>query len=310
MEAHMSTMRNILAAGAAAAALTLALTHAASAADLPTYIEGNVQADTVTQGTGGSSVVVPDGATATGNWTASDGVANASASISGAPVVFLTAGGDASAGGTATAYASIFYFITVNGPTSFIDYVPIDFVANLATSEFASLAYTGADGDPRAIADAGFSLGGDIYSTGPTSFESRACNAACQWGNFAQGAYVGGYGDPSLTYAISGVAGLQIGRTGVVSETVSIDAVVGSSSYFAGQSANASASADPYFFIDPAFLLDHPGFSLTISPGVENNPLDGGVPEPASWALMLTGVGALGIALRRRRANALLLRRA
>ena len=36
----------------------------------------------------------------------------------------------------------------------------------------------------------------------------------------------------------------------------------------------------------------------------EASPADGGVPEPASWALLLTGFGALGIALRRRPAIA------
>ena len=33
--------------------------------------------------------------------------------------------------------------------------------------------------------------------------------------------------------------------------------------------------------------------------------LGGGVPEPASWALMLVGFGGLGMAMRRRRAVAL-----
>jgi hypothetical protein len=52
-----------------------------------------------------------------------------------------------------------------------------------------------------------------------------------------------------------------------------------------------SASADPMITIDPTFLAQNPGYSLVFSPNLA-------VPEPASWALMLIGVGGLGAALR------------
>jgi hypothetical protein len=51
--------------------------------------------------------------------------------------------------------------------------------------------------------------------------------------------------------------------------------------------------------VDP--MIDVPeGYTLELSPGISA----GGVPEPATWATMLVGFGAMGAALRRRRAKA------
>ena len=53
---------------------------------------------------------------------------------------------------------------------------------------------------------------------------------------------------------------------------------------------------DPMISIDPRF--DDPSlFRFAFSDGITN----GGVPEPASWALMITGFGLAGAAMRRRR---------
>jgi hypothetical protein len=57
---------------------------------------------------------------------------------------------------------------------------------------------------------------------------------------------------------------------------------------------------DPFFEIDPVWSAANPGYSLAFPDGFGNLP--GGVPEPASWALMVAGFGGLGAALRRRRA--------
>lgn len=237
--------------------------------------------------------------TASGSWSASDGLASASASLTGAPVILMTAQGSAAAGGYAYADSSISYFVTVNASSGFTDLVPIHFVANLAASATANQPGLGYDGAPYGLADAAFSLGGNLYTTGPNSFESRSCTGSCLWGNFASGQYLGGYGDPTLSQAISGTAWLGPGDTGVVTETVWIQVGVGG--YFTGDTANAWASADPYFFIDPDFALEHPDISLTFSSGVENNPLGGGgVPEPSAWALMILGFGGAGALLRRR----------
>lgn len=66
---------------------------------------------------------------------------------------------------------------------------------------------------------------------------------------------------------------------------------------------SSRAFADPYFNIDPDFLAANPGFSLAFSPGVGNTlaPPGGAVPEPATWAMMIAGFGAVGSAMRSRR---------
>jgi hypothetical protein len=59
---------------------------------------------------------------------------------------------------------------------------------------------------------------------------------------------------------------------------------------------SGTVSVDPFIFIDPTFLAENPGYSLDFSPAVGNSP--SGVPEPATWATMLLGVGMIGAGLR------------
>ena len=63
---------------------------------------------------------------------------------------------------------------------------------------------------------------------------------------------------------------------------------------------------DAYAFADPvvSFVGAHDGYSLVFSPGIGNGAAPG-VPEPATWAMMVIGFGALGAALRRRSRPAL-----
>lgn len=73
----------------------------------------------------------------------------------------------------------------------------------------------------------------------------------------------------------------------------------------ANSAGNASGTIDPYIRIDPGFL-GASGYRIEVSNGVGNSPADGipiGVPEPAAWALLLTGFGVLGGTLRQRRAG-------
>jgi hypothetical protein len=293
-------MRN-MGLGLGACVVGLTLSQAAGATDLPTYINGYAWAGAVQDGDGANYAAT--GATASGAWSANDGLAAASASISGRPTLRLTADGSALAGGSASAASGISYFVTVNGPVGFTDLVPIRFAANLATSEGVGGAPQGYDGSPRTYAGAAFSLGGNFETAGGAYFwELRDCNTACASGRFANGQYLDGAGSPTLAFALSGLTGLRVGSMGVVSETVQIQA--GVAGFFTDGFANASASADPYFFIDETFLAEHPDVTLTISSQVGNSPLTGGVPEPASWALMLLGFGAAGAILRGRRSTA------
>jgi hypothetical protein len=57
---------------------------------------------------------------------------------------------------------------------------------------------------------------------------------------------------------------------------------------------------DPMITIDPIFLLDNPGYSLIVSPGIGNGPTNP-VPEPESYAMLLAGLGLLGFLARRRK---------
>jgi hypothetical protein len=76
-----------------------------------------------------------------------------------------------------------------------------------------------------------------------------------------------------------------------------------------GMSADCSAFADPAFAFDQAafdammgphtFSLSD-AFQIALSPGLAAT--GGGIPEPASWALMIAGFGLAGAMLRRRRA--------
>ena len=64
----------------------------------------------------------------------------------------------------------------------------------------------------------------------------------------------------------------------------------------------ASAYIDPFFQIDPAFALTHPGYMLAFDPGVGNAlPATPGavVPEPGSLALVAAGLAGI-VGLRRR----------
>ena len=69
----------------------------------------------------------------------------------------------------------------------------------------------------------------------------------------------------------------------------------------------AEAYADPMLSVDPTWARANPttarGLSLSFSDGITNalGTFTLGVPEPASWALMLVGFGLAGGSLRRRR---------
>jgi hypothetical protein len=60
---------------------------------------------------------------------------------------------------------------------------------------------------------------------------------------------------------------------------------------------------ESFYDADPAFAADNPGygaFSSLLSDGDTLTGRGAATPEPGSWALMLVGVGAVGMALRRR----------
>ena len=89
--------------------------------------------------------------------------------------------------------------------------------------------------------------------------------------------------------------GLEVGRIGQV--FLGIDG--GSFGGF------AEASADPYIFVDPAFLASHPGYSVEVSAGIGNAAPVSAVAEPQTYALTMLGLGLLAsrrLAAKRRKA--------
>lgn len=68
----------------------------------------------------------------------------------------------------------------------------------------------------------------------------------------------------------------------------------------AEEGGSATAFADPYFFLSANFSAEHPGYSVVVSPGVANAPV-AGVPEPATWAMLILGFAGVGAGVRRRR---------
>ncbi len=71
-----------------------------------------------------------------------------------------------------------------------------------------------------------------------------------------------------------------------------------------GAEATVNVFVDPYIFIDPVFLASHPGYSIFVSEGMSNDPAAVAVPEPETYTMLLTGLGALGFITRRRKQNA------
>jgi PEP-CTERM motif len=182
---------------------------------------------------------------------------------------------------TATsAEATSTYFFSITGPSDVM--VPVEVNSSINGSfnpQFSS--------DP-AIFLTGYVIAGGSESTGSGEVGLSICPG---------------------TYGIDGCA-----ASGLSSNSVHLDQVVDFSSnslievqmlasiaaaddplsYYSG-----SLSVDPLFTIDPAFLASNPGYSLSFSSGVGNSA--SAVPEPATWAMLLLGIGGIGAAMRSQR---------
>ena len=218
----------------------------------------------------------------------SAGGAKASASATPNNQVLLSAKALSSDTASAFATSSITYTISVSGPSG--SQVLVDFNANLSAGSVVPtsnpLFGVGGDGPPLLdVAQAKASLKVDS-SSDSQSYEVASCAFIC------------------LSPATPGSVALDV--VGSIYATAGTDITVyeyvNASSNKGG---SAYSSADPYFYIDPDFQKNNPpspgstGYGLVVSNGVGN--AVPGAPEPATWALMMIGVGGMGAALRTRR---------
>ena len=205
--------------------------------------------------------------------TFSDGFSSVTVGSQPSPFIRSHAYG-AAANGNPSIAGSITYYVGVDGPTDGT-FVPI----NVAYAMSGKIDIVGAAYD--GFAQANLTLL-SYYRGNPLSLAFLT-----QSGNFN----------------LSGSTAWEIasGTTGQVSLSTHAGLVVG---YFNQEAFGGTADAfiDPIFSIDPGFSATHPGYSLVFSQGVGNG-VAGGVPDPASWTLMVGGFGIVGSALRRRRQN-------
>lgn len=102
---------------------------------------------------------------------------------------------------------------------------------------------------------------------------------------------------------VSGICGEtdfsgQVDAFALPNADYSIQLSVGVYGQFGG---GGNAYIDPFLEIDPAWSVDHPGYSLAVSEGFGNEPLTpSAVPEPSSCALVLSGLALIGAVNRRR----------
>jgi MYXO-CTERM domain-containing protein len=68
-----------------------------------------------------------------------------------------------------------------------------------------------------------------------------------------------------------------------------------------GLSGVSWAFIDPALSIDSDYLAAFPDAQLLLTPGVGNQMVPSPVPEADTWAMLLAGLGLVGVAARRRR---------
>ena len=199
------------------------------------------------------------------------------ASISGTQQCDLNVSCPTSTQATAQVSTALFYaVIDPANPTDTTTMVPLLFTASLTTSV-----------------------------SGPGTSADTSASGSIVWGvgDFIQGCtLLGASFCPSLGSNSSSDASVTDSPYSVQLNTVQrIDMTISGGTAWSAGGTGFSATLDPLVEIDPAFLLTHPGFSLEFSANIPTAATS--VPEPASVAIFGTGLAALGVVRRKRKAS-------
>ena len=211
--------------------------------------------------------------------------ADFSMTLAGTPDPLASAGVDSSIS-TATASAQLFYYMEVVGGSG-----PVPVTVDVIASLFASSYGDGSGGAAFQIQQVSGISGSTICSSGsPCLVQS--------WG----------------TCSVASAPGFCVGTPTAISVDTA-ESLFSNTLYVIEVAASAGSpdplvpytvtgggkgSADPSFAIDP-ITIDAGAYSLIFSDGIGNpasGPGPSSVPEPATWAVLLAGIGALA-ALRR-----------
>lgn len=199
--------------------------------------------------------------------------------------------------------------------------------------------YQGAPGDLRAGTDdaiGGATVGGPFVTASGTAYSGNLVGATATWEYEVVGApstnigvLISGVYDASSTGSSGTVANIFVGdnfrdysvafhrectdsNRDCTQQQFSVEAFV--SANFVEQieiqvggavtnatGGNFSVTIDPIITLAPGFADQ--GYTLLVAPDAQPPAGVSGVPEPATWALMIVGFGAAGATLRRRRAT-------
>ena len=217
----------------------------------------------------------------------------ASATVTGSGTPFPSIKVSLSAGATsnpdtslANAVVELTYYVTVIGPIA--QFVPVDFTSGGTVFTKANPDAFGTSSTD--IFDALSIVGGEYLGVA-RSDNGGAPSLSVQISGLASGTIAPGVAAHS--FAMQGQIQDYVGSP--FEEQMSTDGAAESSEQPTGL---ASATFDPYFYVDASFPNSNQ-YSIIVSSGIGNAPA-GSVPEPSTWALLLIGLAGLGFATYRR----------